>query len=263
MTTLSPRNPRVVLAGRLARQRRARAEEGRFVIDGPTLLIEAIAAGLVVDDVLVDPEALDRPEITAAVRAARAVGVEVWTVEGGLGGVADVVTPHGLCAVARTPSPAVVADGAEPALHLVLDAVGDPGNAGTLIRTAEAAGATSVVLGSGSVDVWSPKVVRSSAGSVLRVPITVGPIVEVLDALRAAGITLVGTRAGHGQAPEGLDLTRPVALVLGSEAHGLSAEATERIDEWVTLPMQGDVESLNVAVAGSVLAFEACRQRRS
>lgn len=247
--------------GRLARQRRARAEAGRFVLDGPVLLREALVAGVAVEAVYADPEALDRSDVAAALAAAEEAGVPTWTVDGGLHRHVDVTTPHGLAAVARIPDPVLAAPDATPAFHLVLVGVADPGNAGTLLRTAEAVGVSSIVLADGSVDPWSPKVVRASAGSILRVPVRGGPAESVLAELAAAGVRLVGTRARDGLAPDEADLAGPVALVLGSEAHGLPDAVVPLVDAWATLPMQGRVESLNVAVAGSVLAFEVVRQR--
>lgn len=258
---VSPRNPRVVELGRLARQRRAREETGRFVLDGPVLLGEALAAGVTVEAVYADPASLDRPDVAGVLAAATAADVPIWVVDGGLHRHVDVTTPHGLAAVARIPDPVPLVPASAAAFRLVLVGVADPGNAGTLLRTAEAAGATSVALTDGSVDPWSPKVVRASAGSVLRVPVRGGAAPAVLAALAGAGTRLVGTRARDGQAPDEVDLTGPVALVLGSEAHGLPEDVVPLVDDWVSLPMQGRVESLNVAVAGSVLAFEVVRQR--
>lgn len=246
--------------GRLSRQRRAREAAGRFVLDGPVLLGEALDAGVAVEAVFAEPDAVDRPDVAAALAAAEAAGAEVWSVTGGLARHLDVATPHGLAAVARIPETGD--GGGKAALHVVLVGVTDPGNAGTLVRTAEAVGAH-VALTDGSVDPWSPKVVRASAGSVLRVPLRRGPALDVLAALADDDVALVGTRADGGEAPDALDLAAPVALVLGSEAHGLPPEVEAVVDRWATLPMQGRVESLNVAVAGSVLAFEAVRQRSS
>ena len=233
------------------------------MLDGPTLLADAIRAGIAVEHVFLDPDATGRPEVDAAVRAAVTAGASAWNVTGGLRGHVDVATPNGVAAVGRIP---VTDDGDDaacgsPALHVVLVGVTDPGNTGTLLRTAEAVGATSVVLTEGSVDPWSPKVVRASAGSVLRVAVRSEPAGAILGRLGEAGVLRVGTTGTGGRAPDRIDLTGPVAVVLGSEAHGLPADIAGDIDEWASLPMSGEVESLNVAVAGSVLAFEALRQR--
>ncbi len=260
---LSARNARVVELGRLVRQRRARAEAESFVLDGPVLLADAVRAGLQVREVFVDPDARGRADVDDAVAAAVATGASAWMVEGGLRGHVEPRTPNGVAAVARIPSPAPPPGDGSVALHLVLVGVSDPGNLGTLLRTAEAVGAASVVLTEGSVDPWAPKVVRASAGSVLRVPVTTEAAADVLADLGRRGVTRLGTQGAGGEAPQDLDLTGPVALVLGSEAHGLPVEVEGSIDRWVTLPMAGEVESLNVAVAGSVLAFEVVRQRAS
>ncbi len=140
---------------------------------------------------------------------------------------------------------------------LVADRLADPGNAGTIVRTAEAAGADAVALTAGSVDPYNPKVLRASAGSIFRVP-----VVELdLADLRAAGLRLVATSSHHGVVYTAADLRRPVAVVLGNEAHGLPAHAP--VDDWVTIPQHGEIESINVAMAATVLAFEVARQRRS
>jgi RNA methyltransferase, TrmH family len=251
----------VAALGRLARQRRARDAEDRFVIDGPVLVADAVRDGLVVEDVFVDPEAIERPDVAAAVDAAVAGGARAWSVTGGLRSHVEVSTPHGLAAVARRPIVTVDATRGSPALHVVLVGVADPGNVGTLLRTAEAVGAAGLVVGEGTADPWAPKVVRASAGSVWRVPLRSGPIDGLLADLGRSGVQRVGAAGGVGVAPDQLDLTGPVALVLGSEAHGLPDEVAAAIDSWASLPMEGAVESLNVAVAGSVLAFEVVRQR--
>lgn len=258
---LAARNPRVVRLGRLSRERKVRRAEGRFVLDGPTLLTDALAAGVVVEECFVEPGALSRHAVARAVEAASKAGATVHEVRGGLAGHLDVVTPNGVASVAVTPDRRPGDDG--PSLDLVLVEVSDPGNAGTLLRTAEAVGARSVVLTDGSVDAWSPKVVRASAGSGLRVPVRGGDPEAVLRDLGEQGVMRVGTRGRDGRTPEAIDLTGRVALVLGSEAHGLPTALEPLVDEWVSLPMGGAVESLNVAVAGSVLAYEVARQRRA
>lgn len=257
---LSSRNPRVAHLARLVRQRRARDADAAFVLDGPVLLTDAISSGVRVVDVFTAPGGLDDPAVASAVAVAVGAGARAWEVTGGLSAHVDVATPHGLAAVAHRPE-VVAAPGGRADLHVVLVGVADPGNVGTLVRTAEAVGATRVVVAEGTADPWSPKVVRSSAGSVWRVPLDRSPAAEALEALRTTGVLRVGTAGDGGARPERLDLTGPVALVLGNEAHGLPEDLAGHIDSWASLPMEGAVESLNVAVAGSVLAFEVVRQR--
>lgn len=139
---------------------------------------------------------------------------------------------------------------------LVGDRLADPGNVGTIIRSAEAAGADGVVLTPGSVDPYNPKVVRSTAGSLFRVPVTV----LGLGDLGALGVRCLAASSHRGAAYTDTDLTGPVALVVGNEAHGVDDGAP--VDGWVTIPHHGSAESLNVAMAATVLAFEVARQRR-
>jgi TrmH family RNA methyltransferase len=239
---------------RLARRRSSRLEAGAFLVDGPVLVADALDAGVGLRAAYVEEGAV--PDLAARLGAA---GVPVHAVAPGvLARVTDTVSPQGIVAVAeRTAAPGRA--GGEP-LVVVLAGVGDPGNAGTLLRSAEAAGASAVWAAAGSVDLWAPKVVRASAGALFHVPVRDG--VEPAD-VRAAGLTVVGTSVRDGVAYERADLTGPCALVLGNEAHGLDDAWRAAVDRWVTIPMAGRAESLNVAMAGTLVCFEAARQRRS
>ncbi len=246
---------------RLSRRRSARSDEGAFVVDGPLLLAEALDAGVPVDDVVAAPscpaDLLERAaRAGAAVHEARATD---------LARVVDTVTPQPVAAIARLPL-ATAADAAAVAgpLALVLVGVADPGNAGTLLRSAEAAGAGAVLFCDDAVDPFSPKCVRSSAGSLFRLAVVrEGDAGAAIDALVAAGLHTVATVARHGRPYDEVDLGRPVALVLGSEAHGLPDHLVDRADSAVTIPMAGRAESLNVAMTGTILGFDAARRRRA
>ena len=246
---------------RLSRRRSARSDEGAFVIDGPTLLAEALDAGVPVEEVVATPAC---PADLLA-RAAGA-GADVHEARAGdLTRVVDTVTPQPVAAIARLPvvTPAEAAAAAGP-LALVLVGVADPGNAGTLLRSAEAAGAGAVLFCGDAVDPFSPKCVRSSAGSVFRLPVVrEGDADDALGALAVAGLRTVATVARDGRSYDEVDLGRPVAVVLGSEAHGLPDRLATAVDTAVTIPMAGRAESLNVAMAGTILCFEAARQRRA
>lgn len=141
---------------------------------------------------------------------------------------------------------------------LVADRVADPGNAGTMLRSAEAAGADAMVLTTGSVDVFNPKVVRASAGALFTVPVLVVDVDLEMVAARP-GRTTVGTTSHAGVPYWQFDWRVPSTIVVGNEAHGLSPDAP--VDEWVTIPHAGRAESLNVAMAATVLVFEVARQR--
>ena len=171
--------------------------------------------------------------------------------------VATTQTPQPLLAVVRyRPAAAEVLRGA--GFVLVAAGLSDPGNLGTVLRTAEAAGADAVVLTPDTVDVTNPKVVRASAGALFQVPV-VDPL--ELAELRGFGLRAIGTSSRRGDAYTDVDLTGRVAIVVGNEAHGLSDDAA--IDEWITVPHAGRAESLNVAMAAAVVCFEAARQRRA
>lgn len=233
------------------------------MIEGPTLLREALEAGVVVTDVFATPEQLD--ELVAAAGSTGAVVREVAADV--LAGALDTVTPQGIAAIAARPDIQIevaVAAARSGPLALVLVDVNDPGNAGTLVRAAEAAGASAVLFCGGSVDPWNPKCVRASAGALFHVPVASGgEPVAVLERLGQAGVRTAATVVRDGTPYDEADLTGPVALVLGSEAHGLSSPVLGVVDLRLTIPMAGRSESLNVAMAGSVLCFEALRQRRS
>lgn len=232
------------------------------MIDGPLLLREAIDAGVSLEEVFAEPEA--DPD---ALAAAEAAGARVHFVPAGsLAGVSGTVTPQGVAAIARAPlssvDEALAAVAAGPCA-LVLVGVADPGNAGTLLRAAEATGAAAVLFCAGSVDPTNPKCVRASAGSLFHVTVANGgEAVRTLGDVGERGVRRVAAVASGGTACDVADLRGPVALVLGNEAHGLPEEIDAAIDLRVSIPMVGRAESLNVAMAGSILCYESLRQRR-
>ena len=249
-------NPAVRELRRLLGDRSARREAGRFVVEGPVATAEAVAAGARCLEQFV-PEG-SGAEIDGA-------GAVRELADGVLERVAPTTTPRPPLTVVEVPA---VPDGALGAagLAVVLDRLGDPGNLGTVLRSAEAAGADVVVLTPGSVDPFNPKVVRASAGALWYVPVVTASLEEVA----AAGLDLIGT-SSHGapgrtvEAHVDADLTGRVAIVLGNEAAGLPDawdDETGPIRRWVTIPHRGRAESLNVAMAATVLVFEAARQRR-
>lgn len=194
------------------------------------------------------------------VNRARDAGATITHVEGEqLERALTTRTPQPIVAVAGLVSwsPAEIVSGATGSglPVVVLAGVSDPGNAGTVIRSAAAAGAAGVLFTPGSVDPTNPKCVRSSAGALFA--LRVGAV-DDLDVLRGLGLTTIGAAAG-GASPDEVELSGPIALVLGGEAGGLPED--QLVDVEVALPLEGGVESLNVAMAGSVLLYEARRQR--
>ena len=257
---LGARHQRVERLRRLVRRASVRTSERAFVLEGSKLLAEALDADVALEAVYVAHGATG---FESLLTRALAAGARVHQLQPGvLERVAGTVTPQPLMAVAPwidVELDAVV--GAE--LVVVCVDVRDPGNAGTVLRSAEAAGAGAVVFCDGSVDVFNPKTVRASAGSLFHVPVVAsGAPAVVLDRLAAAGMCRLGTVARGGSPYDEVDLARPIAVVVGNEAHGLPAGIEDRLDATVTIPMAGRAESLNVGVAAAVVCFEALRQRR-
>lgn len=218
------------------------------MVEGEQLLAEAIEARWSIDEVFVDPDRVVDLDLS---------GFTVHQLQAGvLERVATTESPQAVIAVIRrreTPG---------SSLHgwmLVLDRLGDPGNVGTLIRSAEAFGACAVACTAGTADPFNPKAIRASAGALFHVPVLVN---ESLDALRERGFRLLGTTS-HGDprttSLEGANFAGDVAVVLGNEAHGMDSHAP--VDAWVSIPHVGRSESLNVAMAGTVMSYLVSSRR--
>ncbi len=236
-----------------------RREEGVFVAEGPKLLDEALLANARVVDVFTAPGADEALVERAVAAGAKRHEVAARVLEA----VVDTVTPQPVAAIVGNVD--VDLDSLSDAtLVVVCVDVRDPGNLGTVLRVAESAGAGGVICCEGSVDAFSPKTVRASAGSLFHVPVVAGgePL-EVLDRMGRWGMHRLGTDAHSGTPYDQADLTAPTAFVLGNEAHGLSDSVAGHLDGIVTIPMVGRTESLNVGMAAAVLCFDAARQRRT
>ena len=235
-----------------------------FVSEGPRVISAALDQGVPLIEVFVGVDASAAAKAVA--ERAEQAGIDVRLLAAGVASkVGATTTPQGVFAIAWHPRVGIAAlAGAD--LCVVAPLLTDPGNAGTLIRSAAAAGASIIVLGPRSVDAYNPKVVRASAGACFAVQILEGvPAMEVMEALGDAGVRRVGAVASGGRAPEQIDLRVPTAIVVGHEARGLDfggLDADLPVDELVTIPMQA-TESMNVAMAGTVLLYEAARQRRT
>jgi TrmH family RNA methyltransferase len=231
-------------------------------VEGPQAVREALAAGGLLELYTVD---LDDP----LARAAASQGVEVVPVDAKvLGALAETVTPQGLVGVARLLDvDLAVALAGSPRLVVVLHQVADPGNAGTVLRTADAAGADAVVLTDGSVDPHNGKCVRATAGSLWHLPVVAGaPLLDVLARFRRTGGQVLAT---SGEGEDDLDeladsgtLAAPTAWLFGTEAHGLPQEALTSADRRVRIPIRGRAESLNLAAAAAVCLYASARAQR-
>ncbi len=241
-------------------KRNTRWAERAFVAEGAELVRTALAAGILPESLYVAAEGGHGVAETAA--EVEAAGVRVYELAPGvLAKVADTVTPQPVMAVFAMVD-RELSSLASGRLVVVTDDVRDPGNAGTLLRTADAAGADAVVFCGGSVDPYNPKTVRSSAGSLFHVPLVVEADTDrALLALADLGYRRLGAAVRHGEDYADCDWSVPTALVLGNEAAGLRPDLA--LDGYVAIPMAGRAESLNVGMACAVLCFEALRQRRA
>ena len=268
----NPRSDRVKAVARLS-GRSARLRAGRFAVEGPQAVREALASPGSVREFYATAEAAQRyPEIVAAAGAlARPVTDEVLAAMLADGGTS---TPQGLLAVCDLISvPLEPVLERRPTMVAVLSQVRDPGNAGTVIRAADAAGADAVVLTDASVDVHNPKAVRATAGSLFHLPVVTGlPLASAIAQLRAAGLSVL---AADGAGDTNLDdlsdaaetdpaalLAGPVAWVFGNEAWGLPDADRALADAVVRVPVHGRAESLNLATAATVCLYATARAQR-
>jgi TrmH family RNA methyltransferase len=258
----TPRTPRVVAARRLQR-RKDRDASGRFLAEGPQAVREALAVPGCVIELFCTADALDRHNLVQ--RADERVSL---VTDEAMSGLAETVQPQGLVAVCRhvdVALPAVLAE--HPKLVAVLADVRDPGNAGTVLRTADAAGARAVVFAGDAVDPYNGKAVRASAGSVFHVGLVreKDPFATI-DGLREAGLRVLAADAyGDDDLDDLADtgsLAPPTAWLFGSEAHGLPDDLAARADARVRVPIHGRAESLNLAVAASVCLYASARAQR-
>lgn len=261
----NPRSPRVRAVAKLTK-RSARHDTGLFLLEGPQAAREALAYR---PDTLVEifatPSALERhPELRASAEQA---GLDiVHASESVLEAMADTVTPQGIVAVARQ-SPTSVRDifEASPRLVAICEEVRDPGNLGTIIRAADAAGADAIVLTGRTVDPYNPKVVRSTTGSLFHLPIALGVELETaIERAHEAGMRVVAADVkGEEFLEHRATLAEPTAWLFGNEARGLADEALAQADLALRLPIYGAAESLNLATAASVCLYETAFAQRA
>ena len=243
--------------------RRRAPSDATVVLEGPRTLSEALATGIKPSVVVAAESAMNAPAVRDLLdRLGPGVDVLALT-DQAFQSVAPTMSPQPMLALVARPQTKLPESLAQGDLVLVLVGVADPGNTGTIIRTAEACAARCVVV-VGGADPWAPKVVRASAGSVLRVPVVLASGADAaLQALRVAGATTVAADPSEGEPYDSGVLLAgegPVALVLGSESHGLAPMLYKLVDRRVRIPMAGATESLNVAMAATLLAFEYRRR---
>jgi len=267
----NPRAPRVKQVAKLS-QRGARLETGLFLLEGPQAVAEALTyRPQLIVELFATPTALERYSDIAAAAVDAGVDVEFATEEV-IDAMGDTVTPQGFIAVCNQFPTALKEilsegrDGGAVKLVAILEEVRDPGNLGTIIRVADSAGADAVIITGRSVDLYNPKVVRSTTGSLFHIPVTVG--VELADALaaaRAAGLQVLAADVKGVDLPQAAAagaLAKPTAWLFGNEARGLEDEHLAMADSAVRVPIYGEAESMNLATAASVLLYQSAFAHR-
>jgi TrmH family RNA methyltransferase len=245
------------------KSKKGRAEQGRFLIEGVHLCREALAADVSLDLLLYTRSGFQDPEIKTLVSTAQRRGLSNLIIAPStLASLTDMATPQGIMAVARkSPVPASIHRGS---MLLLLDRVRDPGNVGTLVRTADAVGADGVFISGESADLYNPKALRSTQGSIFHLPVQAdADSKEIVTTLKSKGfhIFIAAPRARliHTRAR----FPRRFLLVVGNETQGVSEDLRGLADDLIRVPLRGRAESLNVAMAAGVILYEALRQREA
>jgi TrmH family RNA methyltransferase len=250
---LTERSASVAAAVKLHRHV-GRRRAGRFLAEGPNLVGAASARGLVREVFVTELAAQRHASLLATLQSP----VHLVT-ERAAKALSDTVTPTGLVAVCVMPATSLEeALASPPRLVAVPVEIGEPGNAGTLIRISDAMGAGAVVLGGHSVDPYNGKCLRASAGSMFSIPVVAAPDAAV-PALRAAGLQVLATSLDGEMRLDEADLAAPTAWLFGAESRGLSAEVAAAADHRVRIPMSGGAESLNVAAAAAICLYQSAR----
>ena len=259
---VSSANSRIKALVRL-RERRERDTTGRFVIEGYRELSRAVTAGVTIETLFTCPGLHLGGNEAALVAGVSAAGAEVIAVaEEPFRKASYRDRPEGLLAVATQFDTGMARlDLSGTPLLLVAEGIEKPGNLGTMLRTAEAAGASGVIVADPTTDPFNPNVVRASLGTLFTVPLAIATTEEAVGALRAGGVRIVATTPAGDMAHFAADLTVPSAIAVGSEQYGLSEGWLAAADLRVVIPMPGSVDSLNAAMAAGIVLFEAVRQR--
>ncbi|MCR5693841.1 MAG: RNA methyltransferase [Clostridia bacterium] len=243
--------------------RKYREETGSFFIEGPHGVGEGIGNGARLLKLVVNVDAAADPECGELVRHAEAAGVPLIELTAPVFNyVCDTETPQGIGGVFELPEP-FDAGRKDAECVLLLENLQNPGNMGTILRTADAAGFSGVICSKGCVDVFNPKTVRSTSGSLFRVPVLQsrdsGPVIA--EELKRKGYKVTAAHPRGGVSYIGEDFAGKVCIVIGNEANGVSKEMLDCCDKLVTIPMPGGAESLNASVAAALMIYEAARKK--
>ena len=257
-------NPKIKYLHKLAR-RQFRQKEQKFIIEGIRFTEELLRSSMQTESLYYSPKLLDNLRGSALLKEAEKQNIPCYQVaENLMKEIADTDNPQGVLALVRMP--AYRLDDAlpqnKPALIVLVDGVQDPGNLGTIVRTADAAQATGVILLKGTVDVYNPKTLRSTMGSIFHLPVmAVEDNKALFTMLRQHQVKLVIGKPQGGTMIQNVDLSGSVALLVGNEANGPTKQTAAAADIAATIPMPGNAESLNVGVACAIMLYETVRQR--
>lgn len=262
----SSQNRMVKLASSLS-QKKYRDETGLFLLEGIRLVEEAVQSGWRLECCLVTAEARLKDRVVNMLEQLHSQNVKLLEVTDEIfSKLSETEQPQGILSIARKKeyTLADILTGEEPPLIAVLESVQDPGNVGALIRTADAAGCSGVILTKGCADIYSGKTVRATMGSLFHLPIITGlDGGEAVEALKLNNIALFATSLATRNLYHDVNMNRPSAIVFGNEGSGVRAEILQAADELMYIPIYGKAESLNVSASAAVILFEAVRQRRT
>ena len=242
----SKTNPHIKQVKQLLSSAKARKESGLFVVEGDRMVSEVPVESI---RYLYVSESHEKEFDLSRFPRYETVGDEAFKF------MADTVNPQGVLAVLKQPSysaDALLKAGPD-SLYLILDDVRDPGNLGTMIRTAEAAGVSAVIMSPGCADIFNPKVIRSTMGSIFRMPFVTAELVPAIEKLKKSGVTVYGAAMDGAVSFKDVDYKGSSAFVIGNEANGISDEVLSSVSMKIKIPMAGKVESLNAAISAAVL----------
>ncbi len=256
-------NP-VIKEARSLKNKKDRDDKGLYFIEGTRFVSEAFKENAGIRYIIFSETFLsggDSPELTGAVEQR---GITSYEVPDNLfDSISDTQNPQGVLAVLELKRKLLRDTSIVEGTLVLLDNIRDPGNMGTIIRTADAAGCAGVVASDGCADIYNPKVLRSTMGSIFHIPVCCGGgIAEMMQSVKQKGFQLCASHLEGSVSIYEADLSGNIALIIGSEAGGISAETVKNADLLVKIPMAGRAESLNASVAAGVMMFEAMRQRQ-
>jgi RNA methyltransferase, TrmH family len=237
-------------------------DQGEVAIEGMHLVEEAIRSGLRLSTVFFSESARERvhkliPQLSSHTEA-------LLLPDAVFASAVPSETPQGVAALVRVKTVSLESIlAASPALLLITAGLQDPGNLGTIARSAEAFGVTGLLLGQSTVSPWNWKAVRASAGSLFRIPMTKTELAKVLPEIKSHGARVLATSSHKGKPIQDVDLREPVAFVIGAEGAGVPKDVLAQADDTVAIPQSSRVESLNAGIAASILLYEAARQRKA